>query len=505
MKIKFDVTAQELLEIQQVLQSVLPAEAKVWVFGSRAKHQAKYNSDLDLAIECPQPLTKFQVMKLGTGFDESRLPYKVDIVDMQTVEPYFREIIEQQKVSFPVKSNVPELRFPEYLNEWKRKKVSDYSSLVTSGSRDWAQYYSKSGSKFIRMTNLNRGQIYLNLDDLKFVRISNDASDGKRTILRKDDILISITAELGKIGWVHEGIGEAYINQHLALVRVNESQAYSKFVAYLLSSPRMNLALNRLNDSGAKSGLNLSTVRSFSSFQPIVEEQQKIASFLTSVDDKLIKLRRKHQLLEDYKRGLMQKFFSQEVRFKQDDGSGFPDWTEFKADELFANHSNKKHNGDLPVLAVTQERGVVRRDEVDIDIKASSESVLSYKVIEPGDFVISLRSFQGGIEYSPIRGISSPAYTVLKPKMKICDDFFRYYFKKEDFISRLSSTVIGIRDGKQISYSSFSILKLPYPSVPEQQKIANALTSVDQKIQAVADQINQLETFKQGLLQKMFV
>ena len=135
---------------------------------------------------------------------------------------------------------------------WEAIKLNDICDKVTSGSRNWAQYYSEKGCKFIRMTNLQRNSIYLDLSDLKFVDIQSDSSDGQRTSLETGDILMSITAELGKIGWVHEGLGESFINQHTALIRLKDNQAYSKYIAYLLSSKEMNHRINRLNDSGAK-------------------------------------------------------------------------------------------------------------------------------------------------------------------------------------------------------------------------------------------------------------
>ncbi len=144
---------------------------------------------------------------------------------------------------------------------WKHRRLSEICTTVTSGSRDWAQYYADDGAKFIRMTNLRRESIWLDLSDLKFVDIQRDSADGKRTSLRAGDILMSITAELGKIGWVNEGLGESYINQHTALIRLNKEKASTMFVAYLLSSQEMNAKINRLNDSGAKAGLNLPTIR----------------------------------------------------------------------------------------------------------------------------------------------------------------------------------------------------------------------------------------------------
>src|SRR5690606_8818879 len=102
------------------------------------------------------------------------------------------------------------------------KKISNVAQFITSGSRDWAQYYAESGAKFIRMTNLSREDISLKLNDLKFVHLSPGNREGSRTSLKPGDILVSITADLGKIGIVPDDLGEAYINQHTALIRVDQ-------------------------------------------------------------------------------------------------------------------------------------------------------------------------------------------------------------------------------------------------------------------------------------------
>ena len=230
---------------------------------------------------------------------------------------------------------VPKLRFNEFDNQWDKTTINDQAQTVTSGSRDWAQYYSESGDKFIRMTNLVRDGIYLDLSDLKFVQLPKDSNEGKRTSLKFGDILISITAELGKLGWIPEGLGTAYINQHTALVRMKDS-IDSKFVAYSLSTEKYNNKLNSLNDSGAKAGLNLGTIRNFELIVPPKAEQTKIASFLSNVDEKISQLTQKHQLLSQYKQGMMQKLFSQQIRFKADDGSEFGEW-EDKTIEQIAN------------------------------------------------------------------------------------------------------------------------------------------------------------------------
>ena len=403
--------------------------------------------------------------------------------------------------------NVPKLRFKEFQEDWKKKTVESISSTVTSGSRDWAQYYSETGDKFIRMTNLVREGINLDLSDLRFVSLPVDSSsEGKRTSLIFGDILVSITAELGKLGWVPNNFGTAYINQHTALIRPS-SKVHSKFIAYTLSTKKYNNDLNSLNDSGAKAGLNLSTLKSFSiSLPENLTEQTKIATFLSAVDEKIAQLSRKHELLQQYKQGMMQQLFSQKLRFKDDKGEDFPEWEKLNASEIFENYSNKNHDRNLTILAATQDKGIIPREQIEIDIKTSDASIKSYKKIEIGNFVISLRSFQGGIEYSNYSGICSPAYTVLKSIKPINDEFYKNYLKTHDFIQKLNATVIGIRDGRQISYQAFSDLILDYPpSLKEQAKIANFLTAIDNKIEAVAKQLEQARVWKQGLLQQMFV
>lgn len=185
--------------------------------------------------------------------------------------------------------------------------------------------------------------------------------------------------------------------------------------------------------------------------------------------------------------------------------SGFEgEWEEKKAGEIFENLSDKNHLGDLPLLAVTQNDGVVYRSDLELKINSSEEGIKNYKIINPGNFVISLRSFQGGIEYSKIKGISSPAYTVLKSKIKIDDDFYRILFKKQSFINKLNSLIYGIRDGKQISYSEFKFLKLTYPKPEEQQKIASFFGSVDEWIENLKEQKENIELYKKGMMQKIF-
>lgn len=172
--------------------------------------------------------------------------------------------------------------------------------------------------------------------------------------------------------------------------------------------------------------------------------------------------------------------------------------------DVFYNYTNKKHNGEFEVLSATQDRGIIPRSEVDIDIKYSEGNKGSYKKVDPGDFIISLRSFQGGIEYSEYEGIISPAYTVLKPKLPISNHYYRAYFKTSDFINRLNGAIYGIRDGKQIGFDDFGDLAIHYPSLAEQKKIAKILDHYDKLIKLCEAKIDEYKDLKKACLSKMF-
>jgi restriction endonuclease S subunit len=174
-----------------------------------------------------------------------------------------------------------------------------------------------------------------------------------------------------------------------------------------------------------------------------------------------------------------------------------------KAKEVFKSHTNKKHSNDMEILAATQENGIVPRSQIDIDIKCSNEGISGYKKVDAGDFIISLRSFQGGIEYSPYNGIMSPAYTVLRPIQKIADEYYKNYFKTESFISRLNRAVYGIRDGKQIGYEDFGDLIIHNPPLQEQQKIAEILTQCDKVITLKKERIEEEKKRKKWLMDKL--
>ncbi|MDP2109794.1 MAG: restriction endonuclease subunit S [Thiobacillus sp.] len=188
----------------------------------------------------------------------------------------------------------------------------------------------------------------------------------------------------------------------------------------------------------------------------------------------------------------------------------FPDFREAEGwdlkhgDDLFDAINNRAPAEVLPILAITQEHGAIPRGQINYHVSVTEQSIESYKVVEKGDFIISLRSFQGGIEYSNYRGICSPAYVILRRKGKDADGYFRHLFKSARFIQQLTRNIEGLRDGKMISYKQFSEQLIPVPIPVEQQKIATCLTSLDELIAAQGRKVEALKTYKRGLMQQLF-
>ena len=179
-------------------------------------------------------------------------------------------------------------------------------------------------------------------------------------------------------------------------------------------------------------------------------------------------------------------------------------WAPEAGDSLFDQINDRNSEPGLPVLAITQEHGAIPRHMIDYHVSVSEKSIESYKVVCVGDFIISLRSFQGGIEYSSHHGVCSPAYVILRRRGEGSDEYFRHYLKTDRFIRILTRNLEGLRDGKMVSYAQFSELMLPTPTPAEQQKIAECLSSADELVAAQTRKVDALKAHKKGLMQQLF-
>ena len=191
-----------------------------------------------------------------------------------------------------------------------------------------------------------------------------------------------------------------------------------------------------------------------------------------------------------------------EVRFK-----GFEDeWKNMDASVIFKTYFDKNHP-DLPVLSASQEYGMIVRENVGFKVQHNKENEAGYKRVLPGQFVIHLRSFQGGFAHSTVEGITSPAYTIIefRDKNQQDDIFWKYVLTSKEFIKRLETVTYGIRDGRSISFEDFSELGFEVPSLKEQRKIGKTLTVIDTLIRKLEQKLEKLRNIKQSLLNQMFI
>ena len=237
---------------------------------------------------------------------------------------------------------------------------------------------------------------------------------------------------------------------------------------------------------------------------PLVADQKKIAEIL-STQDKAIELQgRKIEELKRFKKGCLEKMFprkGQKVPEKRFPGFT-DDWEQRKAKELFVSTADKGYP-ELPVLSATQDRGMIRRDENSINIFHDKKNEAGYKRVLPGQFVIHLRSFQGGFAHSAIEGITSPAYTVFgfSESEKHDSEYWKYVFTSKSFIQRLETVTYGIRDGRSISYEEFLTLDFVYPSKAEQTAIARYLDKLSDLIVLHQRKLEEMKKQKKALMQ----
>lgn len=267
---------------------------------------------------------------------------------------------------------------------------------------------------------------------------------------------------------------DAATNQACAAIQLRDKHDVDFYFQYLISQYE---ELRELGNAGTQKNLNGGIIKGLGVPVPPYCEQRRIAQILSTWDQATATAERVVANSQRQRLGLTQTLISDRSR----QARGMPTLPREHASAIFFPRSVRSNDG-LELLSVMQDVGVVPRSSLDRKVVMPEGSTDGYKRVEPGDFVISLRSFEGGLEYSRFRGLVSPAYTVLMPAKSIVDDFYRHYFKSREFIGRLAVAVIGIRDGKQISYDDFEFLKLPYPPIAEQEAIANTLNAAEQVV-----------------------
>lgn len=401
-------------------------------------------------------------------------------------------------------TKTPQIRFDGYTDAWEERKLGDIAPL-RGGFAFKSSKFRNTGVPIVRISNiLSSGEV-----GGDFVYYDEQDKDDKYILPDKSAILAMSGATTGKVSILSlTDYDKVYQNQRVGYFQSVDDIDYG-FISTIVRSELFMTQLESVLVSGAQPNVSSKEIDSFNFMIPIlVQEQQKIGVFFKKLDEIIALHQRKCDLLAKMKKSYLQKMFPKngedkpEIRF-----DGYTDaWEQRKASELFKSISDKKHP-NLPVLSASQEKGMILRDDIGIDIKYDHKSLSNYKRVTPGQFVIHLRSFQGGFAVSQMEGITSPAYTIIDFKEKDQNHslFWKEILTSQSFIKRLETVTYGIRDGRSISFSDFSTLKFLVPKLDEQEKIAALFKTLDQTITLHQRELDSLKKMKKSLLQMMFV
>jgi type I restriction enzyme S subunit len=392
--------------------------------------------------------------------------------------------------------NIPSLRFPEFDGEWNSNDLGNIFKISAGGDIGIENVSQVKNDKF-------KYPIYANAEKRKGLY-------GYSNIYKIEENVITVAGRGVNIGIAHARDHKFYPIVRLLVLRPkNQENIY--FFEY---------QINRLDLYKESTGVPQLTAPQVSGYIvkfPMIQEQTKIAYFLTSVDDKLTALKQKKTLLEQYKKGVMQKIFSQELRFKDDNGNDYPNWEEKKLGDIGETYNgltgkSKEHFGDgKPYIQYKQ---IFDDSKIDISrfelVKISSTENQNKVVFGDVFFTVSSETPNeigtASVLLDDIQELYLNSFCFGYRASNLCLSpyFSRYLFRNELFRNQILKLAQG---STRFNMSKVQLMKLivKLPCLEEQTKIANYLSAIDDKINNCQSQIEKTEVWKKGLLQQMFV
>jgi len=386
-------------------------------------------------------------------------------------------------------TSIPQLRFPEFSGEWKEKKLSDVAEIVGGGTPPTAvEKYWGGDIQWFTPTEIKNK--YIVNSKRTITQVGLDTSSAR--LLPKGTLLFSSRATVGEIGIA---VQECTTNQGFQSFIVNKDNDSEFLYNWIIKNKKEFI---RRASGSTFLEIGKSEIKKIKSNIPLLSEQQKIAAFLTAVDNKIEQLSKKQALLGEYKKGLMQQIFSQAIRFKADDGSDFPDWKENKVDEFMEVTRGQ-------VLAVPEMRQV--ESEIFKYPVYSSQTKNNGLTGYYTDYL-----FEDCITWTT-DGANAGDVNYRAGKF-YCTNVCGVLRSKKGYANLCIAQILNSVSRRYVSYvgnpklmnNVMEKIKISIPSsINEQTKIANFLSSVDSKIEEVGKQLDESKQFKKALLQKMFV
>ena len=377
--------------------------------------------------------------------------------------------------------NTPQLRFPEFSGAWEEKKLGDIYGKISSG-------------KSIK-----------NIEDGKFLFYGSTGMIGNSNNYDYEGNKILIARVGANAGNIYNVEGKYNVSDNTLIVNeINDSNL--NFTFNLLTS----FGLNKLIFGSGQPLITGGQVSNLLLKFPTSPEQQKIASFLSAADKKIEQLQQKKALLEQYKKGMMQKLFSQQVRFKDDNGKEFPEWEEKELADFLIPTLREMEKPKTKYLAIgvrSHCKGTFQKP----DSEPHKIAMDKLYIVKAGDLIVNItfawESAIAIVKEEDEGGLVSHRFpTYIFNEKRVLGKFFQYVFIQKRFKQQLDLiSPGGAGRNRVLSKKDFLLIKWELPSVKEQNKIADFLMAIDAKINAISAQLDKAKSFKKGLLQQMFV
>ena len=418
----------------------------------------------------------------------------------------------------------PKLRFKEFDGDWSASNL-EQTTQYFKGFAFKSESYKEDGIRIIRVSDLDKDSIKYQNEAIFLDKI--EAQNYLNWEVKKKDIIVTtvgskphlIDSAVGRPIFVKND-SEGLLNQNLLVLRPKNENIDAYFIFSQLLDKKYLTHIETIQRGNAnQSNITVKDLQEFEVFQTSKEEQTKIASFLSAVDEKISQLTKKNQLLSQYKQGMMQKLFSQQLRFKADDGSEFGEWEFIKLNQLGKSYNGLTGktkddfgNGDAYVtykqIFDNRKINLQKIDKVNIQPHETQNRVIKgdlffttsseipeevaycSAILDDFDYPLYLNSFCFGFRPNNQNQLNS--------------NYASFFFRSNQF----RNTILHLAQGStrfNISKTAFMDMKIALPRVEEQTKVANFLSVIDQKIEVVAQQIEQAKQWKKGLLQQMFV
>lgn len=402
---------------------------------------------------------------------------------------------EKQLGAIERSRNVPQLRFPKFEGEWIKSKLRKKIHFI-SGYAFKSKYMSSVDDKYqlIKMSNVYKSELHLDRNPSYWGDIDHKL---EKFLLKKNDIILTLTGTVGKKDYGYSiQINESnrfLLNQRLVCLRGIQNASNSSFLNSLIKTSKFYYSFfsESKGGTGNQSNVGVEDLRNITLFFPKIEEQQKIADFLSAVDTRIQNLEKKKALLAQYKKGVMQQIFKQAIRFKDDEGNDFPEWEKKKLGDVCS-----KSSSNISANKIEDNFG----EYVIYGASGALKKIDFYK--EENDYVSIIKDGAGVGRIFYCKGKSSVLGTMemIKPKKDLNTFFLYCLLGRINFKKYVTGSTIP-----HIYFKDYKKEKCGVPALKEQTKIANFLSAIDQKIALVYQQIEKTETYKKGLLQQLFV